>query len=104
MSELLQKQVEQLTMQCKGLDAQLVGTKQFLNEQLASTLQLRSSLVMFQNANQEHQQNEANLNAIIKTLNDEKANLLAKITELDAKVTELSKPQGETNAPDQIPE
>jgi chromosome segregation ATPase len=86
MSEELQKQVNQLTMQCKGLDAQLVGTKQFLNEQLASILQLRASLVMFQNANQEHMQNEANLNTVIKNLTAENESLLARCTELDAKL------------------
>ena len=44
-------QVIGLQNQVKGLNAQLDATKQMLNESLATQLQLRSSVIIFQQSN-----------------------------------------------------
>lgn len=106
--KVAQQQVVNLTNQCKGLDAQLAATKGMLNDQLASMMQIRANLHIFQLANQEHLQNEANLNAVIKALTKEKEDLLAKVTELDAKLNPSTAITddlvGDINATDKIPE
>lgn len=65
MSEPLQNplrpQLDNAQMQIKNLAAQLEATKQMINESLTSSLQLRSSLVLMQQANQELGQKNAAL-------------------------------------------
>jgi len=90
---------EQLEAQVKGLNAQLDATKQMLNESLAAQLQLRSSLVIFQQTIQEHMGTITNLKNDIAKLNEENAAHLARITELDAKCSFTGEPK---NAIDKV--
>ncbi len=53
MSAELQNELDQAKLTIKGLNAQLEATKQIANESLASNLQLRTNVVLFQQANQE---------------------------------------------------
>jgi len=87
----------QFQAQIKGLTAQLDATKQMLNESLANQLQLRSSLIIMQQSNQEFCKEIANLKG-------DKEKLLAQVTELDAKVSALTTPEVTQDAANQISE
>lgn len=83
---------EQLKMQQKGLFAQLEAHKQMVNEGLATSVQLRTNLVMFQQALQEKSQeleatknSNANLNNQVDVLNKQ-------VTALNQRVSELTAP------------
>lgn len=76
--ESLQKQTKEMADHIRGLVAQLEASKQMLNEQLASNLQLRTNLNIFGQANQEYLVNEGKLKGEIEAL-------ISKINELTPK-------------------
>jgi hypothetical protein len=84
MSEDLVKQLEQLKVQNEGLICQLDAHKAHLSESINTSLNLRSTLVLFQKKNQE-------LNQVIMVKND----LIAK---LENSLKEAQKPATQANA------
>jgi predicted nuclease with TOPRIM domain len=81
----LQKELELATNNIKGLIAQLEATKQMLNEQLASNLQLRTNVHMFANANKEFVDHNSQLQKEIENLKQHIITLATKINELTPK-------------------
>lgn len=91
MSDKIIKENEQLKLQIKGMFAQLDAHKQMVNEGLASSVQLRTNLVLFQTELQEKShENEllknsnANLNSQVDVLNKQVTTLNQRISELTA--------------------
>lgn len=111
MSQELITQIANLQAQQQGFIHQLDATKQMLNEQLASNLQVRTQL-LHQNQNMQLVAKQlADAQFENKKLNDDNALHLGKITELDAKITEMTKlsveethKENEQNAVDKIVE
>ena len=83
--------------QVKGLSAQLEAIKQMYNESIQSQIQIRSSCVIFQMQIQDYIKEIANLKKEKIDLTSENESLLARCTELDAKVKELGATQDAVN-------
>lgn len=107
--EQMKAELDQAKNNFKGLCAQLDATKQMMNEQLASNLQLRSTIIIFQNAHKENMdecaklktENEALKDQILKQGEDNQV-LRDKIAILEAPVTPIEEPVSETNS-DEVP-
>ncbi len=80
--ETVQKELVQANNNIKGLIAQLEASKQMLNEQLASNLQLRTNMHMFNQANQEFVKDNSKLKQEADNLKQHIITLVAKVNEL----------------------
>ena len=83
----LQNQLDQANSNLKGLNANLEAHKQMLNETLQAVIQLRTNLVLYQQAHTESSQANAELIKQLEFVKTENENLLARVVELSAPST-----------------
>jgi len=87
MSEELQKEITTLKDQIKGVQAQLNASKQMFNETLEVNLNLRTNIILYQQAHQESLDKNKTLMDSVSTLSNEILELKAKIKELTPETT-----------------